>query len=100
MKVVKGINSRKRERDSREQMKLAIMDLVREAQGDQKQEPDNSFLNRSARFIGATAGLIQRIFCSVWVLIPLAIAALYLLMHLAGISVVIAREADTLITVR
>ena len=56
MKVVKNKYSRKSEHDSREQMRLAIKELVREAQVDRKQETDNSFPGRSARFIGSAAG--------------------------------------------
>ena len=101
MKVVKGKNSkRQREREAREQMRQAIMDLVREAQGDRYQEPDNSFIGRSARFIGSAASRIHRIFSSAWVLVPLALALLYLLMHFSGISVGIAKEGDTIITIR
>ncbi len=96
MKVVKGIYGRKRERDSREQMRMAIMELVREAQGDRKQETDNSFLGRSARFIGTTAGWIHRIFSSAWALIPLTIALLYLLMRWTGLSLEIRRAGELL----
>lgn len=96
MKVVKGISARKREHDSREQMRMAIMELVREAQGDRKQETDNSFLGRSARFIGTTAGWIHRIFSSAWVLIPLAIALLYLLIRWTGLSLEIRRAGELL----
>ena len=96
MKVVKDKYSKKRARDSREQMRMAIMELVREAQGDRKQETDNSFLGRSARFIGTAAGWIHRIITSVWVLIPLAIALLYLLMRWTGLSLEIRRAGELL----
>jgi len=101
MKVVKGKKSkRQREREAREQMRQAIMDLVREAQGDRYEKSDNSFIGRSARFIGSAASRIHRIFSSAWVLVPLAVALLYLLMHLAGISVGIAKGSNTIITIR
>ena len=65
MKVVKHkFSKRQRERKSREQIRLAIKELVQEAQGDCYQEPDNSFPGRSARFIGSTASRIHRIFSS------------------------------------
>ena len=96
MKLFKGKNERKRERESREQMRLAIMELVREAQGDCFQEPDNIFLGRTARFIGSTASLIHRIFSSAWVLIPLALAVLYLRMRWTGLSVEIHRAGELL----
>ena len=96
MKVVKNKYSRKSEHDSREQMRLAIKELVREAQVDRKQETDNSFPGRSARFIGSAAGWIHRILTSVWVLIPLAIALLYLLMRWAGLSLGIRRAGELL----
>ena len=96
MKVVKDKYSKKRARDSREQRRMAIMDLVREAQGDRKQETDNSFLGRSARFIGSAAGWIHRIFSSAWVLIPLAIALLYLLIRWTGIALEIHRAGELL----
>jgi hypothetical protein len=95
MKVVKDKYPRKRER-AREQMRMAIMELVRDAQVDRKQETDNSFLGRSARFIGSAAGRINRIFSSVWVLIPLAIALLYLLMRWTGLSLEIRRAGELL----
>ncbi|MFZ2341316.1 MAG: hypothetical protein WAW07_16520 [Bacteroidales bacterium] len=96
MKVVKDKYSRKRERDSGEQMRQAIMELVREAQGDRKQETDNSFLGRSVRFVGSAAGWIHGIFSSAWVLIPLAIALLYLLMRWTGLSLEIHRAGELL----
>jgi type VI protein secretion system component VasF len=101
MKVVKRkYSKRQREREAREQMRQAIMELVREAQGDRYEEPDNSFIGRSARFIGSAASRIHRIFSSVWVLVPLALALLYLLMHFSGISVQIAKGGNTLMTIR
>ena len=101
MKVVKGKKSkRQREREAREQMRQAIMDLVREAQGDRYEKSDNSFIGRSARFIGSAASRIHRIFSSAWVLVPLALALLYLLMHFAGFSVGIAKGGHTIITIR
>ncbi len=96
MKVVKNKYARKRERNSREQMRLAIMELVRDAQGDRKQETDNSFLGRSARLIGSAAGWIHRVFSSLWVLIPLAIALIYLLMRWTGLSLEIHRAGELL----
>ena len=101
MKVVKGKKSkRQREREAREQMRQAIMDLVREAQGDRYEKSDNSFIGRSARFIGSAAIRIRRIFSSAWVLVPLTLALLYLLMHFSGISVGIAKGSTTLMTIR
>ena len=93
-------SKRQREREAREQMSQAIMELVREAQGDSHREPDNSFIGCSARFIGTAASRIRRIFSSAWVLVPLALALLYLLMHFSGISVGIEKGANTIITIR
>ena len=101
MKVVKGKKSkRQREREAREQMRQAIMDLVREAQGDRYEKSDNSFIGRSARFIGSAAIRIRRIFSSAWVLVPLTLALLYLLMHFSGISLWITKGGNTIITIR
>jgi len=96
MKLFKGKNERIREREACEQMRLAIMELVREAQGDCYQAPDNSFPGRTARFIGSTASRIHRIFSSVWVLVPLTLALLYLLMRWTGLSVEINRAGELL----
>ena len=96
MKLFKGKNERIRERESREQMRLAIMELVREAQGDFYQAPDNSFPGRSAWFIGSTASRIHTVFTYAWVWIPLALALLYLLMRWTGLSVEIHRAGELL----
>lgn len=81
-------------------MKQAIMELVREAQGDRYEKSDNSFIGRSARFISSAASRIHRIFSSAWVLVPIALALLYLLMHFSGIFIGIAKGGNTIITIR
>ena len=48
---------------------------------------DESLLMRSAWFIGTAAGWIHRIVTMTWFKIIFAIAAVYILMHLTGISV-------------
>jgi hypothetical protein len=87
MKVVKHKDLKIRKPDAREQMRLALMDLVRDAQSGNSMEIDNSPLMRSARFIGSAAGWIHRIFTWMWFKTILAVAALYLLMRWTGISV-------------
>ena len=99
MKLFKGKNERQWERVSREHMRLAIMELVREAQGNCCQAPDNSLPGRSARFIGSTASRMHRIVSSAWVLVPLALALLYLLMRWTGLSVEIHRAGELLFRV-
>lgn len=96
MQLFKGKNERIRERESRKQMRLAVMELVSKAQGDCYQAPDNSFPGRSARFIGSTASRMHRIVSSAWVLVPLALALLYLLMRWTGLSVEINRAGELL----
>ena len=100
MKVIKLKDLRKRPPDPREQMRLALMELVREAQTGHEQVQDNSWPMRSARFIGASASRIHRIFASGWVKIILTFAALYLLMHLTGISIGFFNKMELLFTIK
>ena len=100
MKVVKLKDCRKRPPDPREQMRLALMELVREAQAGHKQAPDNSWLMRSARFIGSAAGRIHRIWTIVWMKLTLIITAVYMLMHWAGISIGVFHDLDLLFTIK
>ena len=100
MKVVRLKDFRKRPPDPREQMRLAIMELVREAQVGHKQESDNRWLMRSARFIGATASRIHRIITARWIKVLFILAAIYLLMHWTGVSIVVFRGSDLLFSIR
>jgi len=100
MKVVKLKDLRKRPPDPREQMRLAIMELVREAQVGHEQEQDNSWLMRSASFIGASASRIHRILAAKWIKAFLILAAIYLLMHWTGISIGVFHDMDILLTIK
>jgi hypothetical protein len=61
---------------------------------------EDSFLMRSARFIGTTAWRIHKVIANPLVIIVTAIAIAYCLMHLAGISVEIHRSGSVLLTIR
>lgn len=100
MKVVKLKDFRKRPPDPREQMRLALMELVREAQVGHKQEPDNSWLMRSARFIGTIAGMIHRILTAKWINVLLILAAIYLLMHWTGVLIGVFHDLDLLFSIK
>lgn len=100
MKIVKLKDYRKRPPDSLEEMRLALMELLREAQTGKKQEQDSSWPMRSARFIGASASRIHRIIVSLPFKILFTAGLAYLALHLAGISVEIIRNGDVILRVR
>lgn len=100
MKVVKLKNYRKKPPDLREQMRSAIMELVREAQAGHEQEQDNSRLMRSARFIGTSASRVHRVIATKWVKVILVLAAIYLLMHWTGISISVFHDLDLIFSIK
>jgi len=61
---------------------------------------EDSFLMRSARFIGTTGSRIHRIIVNRMFLTAVAIAVIYCLMHLAGISVEIHRAGNLLLKLK
>jgi len=100
MKIVKLKDYRKRPPDPRVEMRLALMELLREARAGKSEEQDNSWPMRSARFIGASASRIHRIIVSLPFRILFIAGLAYLALHLAGISVEIIRNGDVILSVR
>ena len=61
---------------------------------------DESFLMKSAWFIGTTVGWIHQVIITVWFKILFAIAAAYFLMHWTGISVGIFHNGGLLFRIK
>lgn len=82
-------------------MKIEIVnDKLRNLKVERYTPGEDSFLMRSARFIGRTAWRIHQVIVNPLFIIVTAIAVAYCLMHLAGISVEIHRAGDALLRIR
>ena len=82
-----------------EKVKIQVMRVVNETNNPGPLSEDG-FVLRSARFIGRAAWIIHQVISNKWFLTATAVATLYLLMRLAGISIEIAKAGHTLMIIR
>ncbi len=61
---------------------------------------EDGFVLRSARFIGRAGWRTHQVIINKWFLTAAAVATLYLLMRLAGISIGIAKAGQTLMIIK
>jgi len=61
---------------------------------------DESFLMKSAWFIGTTAGIVHQVIITSWFKILFAITAAWLLMHWTGISIGIFHNNELLFRIK
>jgi hypothetical protein len=108
MKVVRnkyGRRARERQageqmRQAGEQMRQAVSEVIREALGDSYEMPRSGFGNRAAWLLGRTAGHVRMALSSAWIWVPVMLVLLYLIMHMSGISLEIAKGSKTIMIIR